>query len=137
MADAPPDDGTAPSPASGGLLGTVREFVLTVVQLLQTRLEIFASDLDEERLRLRGFLWLAAATIFCLGFAVVLGVVFVVAMLWDRFGVLAIGILSLVFLALGTALTLAIRNRARSRPRLFATTLDEFAKDRDRLTPRR
>lgn len=136
MAAPAPEDNAAP-PSAGGLLAAIRDLALTVVALLQTRLEIFASEVEEERLRLREFLWFAVATVFCLGFAIVLAAVFVVALLWDRFGVFAIGALGLVFLALGIGLAMSLRARARSRPRLFAATLGELAKDRKRLEPRR
>lgn len=136
MAEPAPENDPAPA-SPGRLLTAIRDLALTVVALLQTRLEIFASEVDEERLRLREFLWFAVATVFCLGFAIVLAAVFIVALLWDRFGVFAIGGLCLVFLALGTGLAMTLRKRTGSRPRLFAATLGELAKDRKRLTPRR
>lgn len=136
MAEPAPDSDPAPA-SPGGLLAAVRDLALTVVALLQTRLEIFASEVEEERLRLREFLWFAVATVFCLGFAIVLAAVFIVALLWDRFGVFAIGGLCLIFLALGIGLALSLRARTRSRPRFLGATLGELAKDRERLTPRR
>ena len=138
MAAPAPEDNAAP-PSAGGLLAAIRDLALTVVALLQTRLEIFASEVEEERLRLRlrEFLWFAVATVFCLGFAIVLAAVFIVALLWDSFGVFAFGALCLAFLALGIGLAMSLRARARSRPRLFAATLGELAKDRERLEPRR
>ena len=136
MAEPAPENDSAP-PLPGGLLSAIRALALTVVALLQTRLEIFASEVGEERLRLREFLWFTVATVFCIGFAIVLAAVFIVALLWDRFGAFAIGALCLVFLALGIGLAMSLRARARSRPRLFAATLGELAKDRERLTPRR
>ncbi len=136
MAEPAPENDSAP-PLPGGLPSAIRALALTVVALLQTRLEIFASEVGEERLRLREFLWFTVATVFCIGFAIVLAAVFIVALLWDRFGAFAIGALCLVFLALGIGLAMLLRARARSRPRLFAATLGELAKDRERLTPRR
>lgn len=134
MADAAP--GNDPTPPAGGLLAAIRDLALTVVALLQTRLEILATELDEERLRVRQFLWHAAAIVCCFGLAIVLAIVFVVALAWDRFGILAVGVLGLVFLAIGTGLALSLRAKARSRPRFLAATLGELGKDRDRLTPR-
>ena len=39
-------------------------------------------------------------------------------------------------LLLGAGMAISVRNRMHARSRLFSTSLDELAKDKDQLTPR-
>src|SRR5260370_30687521 len=82
-----------------GLLDSLRNLAKTFVALLQTRLEIFASEIDEGRARLARIALLPAVAAFCLGLAVVLRLVFLVGLFWDRNRPLAIGVLSGVLAA--------------------------------------
>src|SRR6266849_5348898 len=86
-----------------GLLDSLRNLAKTFVALLQTRLEIFASEIDEGRARLAKIAVLAAVAAFCLGLAVVLLVFFLVMLFWDTNRLLAIGVLTGVFAAGGIA----------------------------------
>lgn len=118
---------------SGGILHSVRQLGATFVDLLQTRIEIVATEFEEERVRLRQALVLALIAGFSLAVAALLAVFFLVVMFWDTHRLIAIGMLFLVFFGIGGGCVLRLVRDGRTRPRLFATTVSELAKDGERL----
>jgi uncharacterized membrane protein YqjE len=119
--------------AGGGLLHSLRNFARTLLAAAQTRLEILATELEEERLRLEQLLALALAAAFCLGMGVLLSALFIVAYFWDSHRLEAIAILAGAFLAGGAALGWLLRSKARARGKPFAATRGEIARDRAAL----
>ena len=116
-----------------GLLDSLRTLAKTFVALLQTRLEIVASEIDEGRARLARIALLAAIAAFCLGLAVVLLVFFLVMLFWDTNRLLAIGVLTGVFAAGGIAACLVLRLEMVRRPKFLSATLEELRKDAKKL----
>jgi uncharacterized membrane protein YqjE len=116
-----------------GLLDSLRNLAGTFIAVLQTRLEIFASELDEQRELLARIAVLAAVAAFCLALAVILVVLFIVVLFWDTYRLLAIGALAGVFSAGALVALLMLRSAVKRRPRLLAATLAELRKDRSRL----
>jgi len=116
-----------------GLLDSLRNLARTFVALVQTRLEIFASELDEGRAHLERIAVLAAIAAFCLGLAVVLLVFFLVVLFWDTNRLLAIGVLAGIFAAGGIAAALRLRAVIAQRPKFLLATLEELRKDARKL----
>lgn len=126
----------APGGQSPGLVQSLRRLAATLVALLQTRLELLANELEEERVRLvQVLLWGCIALAFLL-LGVVMLTLFVVVLFWDTHRVLVSGLLALTFIAIGLAAVAVARSRARARSRLFSASLAELANDREQLTPR-
>jgi uncharacterized membrane protein YqjE len=117
-----------------GLLASLQQFVATVLELLQTRAEIVATEFEEERERLRELVVFGSVALFCLGFGFFFLTLFVVVLFWDSYRVYAVGGFALLYVGLGISSAVILRQRLKTRPRLFETTLAEFAKDRERLT---
>ena len=115
--------------ARGGLLYSVKHLATSLLAAARTRLEILVTEIEEERVRLEQMLLVALGAVFCLGMGVVLSVFFVVVLFWDTHRLAAVGSLAGGFLALGVVLGLVLRDKAKSRPRLFAATRGELAKD--------
>ena len=115
------------------LLESLRNLVRTFLAIVQTRLEIFASEIDEQRALLARIAVLSAIAAFCLGLAVILLVLFVVVLFWDTNRLLAIGVLAGVFAAGGIVACLMLRSAITGRPKLLAATLAELRKDRTKL----
>ena len=88
---------------SEGLLDSLRNLARTFIAIVQTRIEIFASEIDEERARLARIAVLAAVAALCIALAVVLLVFFLVVLFWDTNRLLAIGVLAGAFAAGGIA----------------------------------
>jgi uncharacterized membrane protein YqjE len=118
---------------TAGLLESLRNLARTFVAILQSRLDIVASDIDEARARLARIVVLAAVAGFCLGLALILLVFFLVVMFWDTDRLLAIGVLAGVFAAGGIAACLMLRAANARRPRFLSATFAELRKDRTKL----
>lgn len=125
----------AGGPATG-ILQSLRNLATTLVALLQNRIELLATDLEEERIRLLELLFWAAGALFFFALGVLMITMFVVLLLWDSHRLAGIIVLAAVFLAIGVGLAIGVRNRMHMRSRLFSASLDELAKDKDRLTSR-
>src|SRR5437867_12516895 len=118
---------------SEGLLDSLRNLARTFLAIVQTRIEIFASEIDEERARLARIAVLAAVTALCIALAVILLVFFLVVMFWDTDRLLAIGVLAGVFAVGGLAACLGLRAAISQLPKFLSTTLAELRKDRAKL----
>lgn len=118
------------------LLESLRGLSKTFIALVQTRIEIFASEVDEERTRLARIVVLAMIAAFCLGLALVLLVLLVVVVFWDTNRLLAIGIIAGVFMLGALAALVSLRRALRQRPRFLSATLAELRKDGKELERR-
>ncbi len=128
--------GPAGGPATG-LLDSLRRLASTVIEMLQTRIELASTEIEEEGARMAGLLLLAAAAFYCLTIGLVFGGMFVIVALWDSFRLWAVGGLTLFFVGSALVIWLVFRQRYKSRPRFLSATLAEFRKDRDMLEPTR
>jgi len=115
------------------LLESLRSLAKTFVALVQTRIEIFASEVDEERTRVARILVLAVVALFFLGLAVVLGVLLVAVLFWENNRLLALGVLAGLFALAGIVALLMLRSEIRRRPKFLAATLAELRKDEKEL----
>ncbi len=122
--------------AATGILQSLRNLAATLVALLQNRLELLVTDLEEERIRLLQLLFWAAGALFFFALGVLMVTMLIVLLLWDSHRIVGVAVLAAVFLAIGVGLAIGVRNRMHVRPRLFSSSLDELAKDKDRLTSR-
>jgi len=116
-----------------GLLDSLATLAATLVAIAQTRLELLSSDLEGEREHVFSLLASTLMALFCLGVGVVLVAVLIVVAFWDTQRLVVLGSLSGFFLAVGVAAGWLAMRRARTRPRLFATSLAELLKDRQQL----
>ncbi len=117
-----------------GLFGSVKNLAASLVSHLYTRLELFAIEFAEEKLRLTSLLFTAILALFFTFMTLVLAVLFVVAVYWDTpYRLRAVILLAVLFLA-GAAITGGmVRAKLKSRPRLFEASLAELYKDRQQL----
>ena len=118
---------------SSGIFGSLKKALAVFVASFHTRLELFVTELEEERERLKQTLVLTLLLFFGLGLGFILLNIFAVALFWQRGWILAIGALAAVYLAVGVIAALALRSKILNRPGLFPATLAELRKDSDRL----
>jgi len=128
-------DKSAPENAghSESLLESLRGLAKTFIALVQTRIELFASEVDEERTRLARIVVLAVVALFCLGLAVVLGVLLVAVLFWEDNRLLALGVLAGLFALAGIVALVMLRSDIRRRPKFLTATLAELRKDEKEL----
>lgn len=121
--------------AAEGLLTSLRRFGATAIELVQVRLELIGTEIEEQKLRIMGGLVWAALGAMLIGLGLVLLVGFVVLLFWDSYRLHAVAVLTVVFLGGGA---LALRHaaaRLKSAPGAFATSVAELAQDREALVP--
>jgi uncharacterized membrane protein YqjE len=126
------EDG-ASSNRSAGFVENFKALLATASAALHTRLELFVTELEEERERLKQMLLLTLLLFFGLSFGLVLLTVFAVAFFWERGWILALGGLAALYLGIGVGAGVMLRKKILTRPGLFPATLSELGKDRDRL----
>lgn len=119
-----------------GLLQALGDMAATLVAMLHTRLDLLSNDLEEDRERLLSLALTALGALFLLGVGVVLVALVLVALFWDGHRVLVLSLLALAFLATGFAAGVRARRLARTKPRVFTSSLAELFKDRQRLESR-
>ena len=100
---------------------------------LHTRFELFVTELEEERERLKQILTLIFIAIFGISFGFVLFTIFIVALFWQSGWIPAIGILALIYFGVAVFAAVKLRSAILKRPGLFPATLTELGKDRDDL----
>ncbi len=119
--------------AGSGLMASVKRLTGSLIAILSTRLELLANELQEERVRLTQMLLFALIALFCLGTGLMLLNAFVVVLFWDDHRLLALGLLSLVYLIAGAAVAMVVRAKVQTGSKLFAASLAELDKDRQAL----
>lgn len=126
----------AESGRATGLLASLRRLLATFAEILHTRLEILSVELEEEGGRLRELFLYALVALFFLGFGLLLLTLFVVVLFWDSHRLPVLAGITALYLVIGVGAALMVLDKLKARPRLFAATLAELGKDRERLTPR-
>jgi uncharacterized membrane protein YqjE len=123
----------AESKRSPSFLQSLKAALAALSSALHTRVELFVTELEEERERLKQALLLTLLLFFCLSFGFILLTIFLVALFWENGWIFAIGGLAALYLAVGIAAAVMLRKKILTRPGLFPASLAELGKDRDRL----
>ena len=121
--------------AGPGGSGPVHGLGSSVLGLLRTRLELFALELQEEKLRAARLLVWAAVVLALVVAAVLLLVGTLALFLWRAAGYAGLIGLTALVLAAAVALYLAGRRRILGAPAPFSATAAEFHKDMECLRP--
>ncbi|MGV3772360.1 MAG: phage holin family protein [Verrucomicrobiales bacterium] len=129
---APHANSSAPG---GGIFHSARSLMATWVAILRTRVEIISTELEEQREWLEQLVIYGVASLFLLSFGLLLLTLFVVMCFWESHRLLVLGIFSGLYLLGGFGAVLAFRSKVRNKPKLFAATADELAKDHAYLQP--
>jgi uncharacterized membrane protein YqjE len=118
------------SPASPGILGSIRTLADGLVASAHDRLGLISLELQEEKFRLiQTFFWISAVF-----FAGVMAITFVsltlVYLFWESARLAVLIALSAVYTGALVALIVAFRRYLARQPRLLAATLHELEEDR-------
>lgn len=123
-------------PPGSGLFASVRGLAATAVALLRTRLELLATELEEEKLRLLSIIIYGAAALFMFCAGLVLLAVFLAALFWDSHRLSVMGGLTAIFLLGGCVTWWLLLRQVRAGSRLFSASLAELAQDHQALRDR-
>ena len=121
---------------SRGLVVSLRELARTLVTMIHTRTELFALELARERTRLIRLLLFGIIALVFLALGMVTATIFVIVLFWDSQRLLAIGLLTLIYLGIGAALAFAARREIAAAASPFSASLGELKKDREKLFSR-
>ncbi|HNA02462.1 MAG TPA: phage holin family protein [Rhodocyclaceae bacterium] len=116
-----------------GLFGSLRGSAASLLALARVRLDLFATELQEEKVRAGLTLVYGAAAVFCLSFGVLFLAIAVTVMLWDSNRLLALGVFSAIFLTCGAFFAVTARRYAHPGKRPFAESVAELKRDGEAL----
>ena len=125
------DPGAAgPAP---GVIASLRSLAANAVGIIRTRLELFANEFEEERIRTLQIILLGAVAFFCAAVGVLLVTTWIVVALWDQYRLITLAVLALAYLIVAAIVVVKLKSKTAERPKLFATSLAELTRDRDLL----
>ncbi|HJW04446.1 MAG TPA: phage holin family protein [Azospira sp.] len=117
---------------SSGFFASLKHLLATLVSTGKTRLELLATELEEEKIRLTRQLVFTVAALIFLGIGMVLLVALITAAFWEsRIAIFAI--FSLIFIGAGLALAFSAQRLGRRHDGLFASSINELKADLDAL----
>lgn len=116
-----------------GLFASVKTLLGSLLGMAQTRLELLASELEEERLRLIRLLFYSLLMLFFFCLGIVSLTLLVVTVFWDTQRLAAIGVATAAYLGIAAWLATYVVRQARHKPRLFSISIAELAADRAAL----
>ena len=116
------------------LIASLRRVCSTLIAIAQTRFELLATEVEEERARLGLILLHGYLTVGCLSVGILLATLAFVLAWWERNPVVAVIIPAFVFCAAGAWSLVRLRALLRQKPRVFAASIDELTKDRAALS---
>jgi uncharacterized membrane protein YqjE len=117
-----------------GLLGSIERLFTTFIDVVQTRVELASTELEEERERLQEIVVLGLITVFLVGLGIVMLTIVVVLVFWEKHRIAVLGGIAGFYLLLGVIAGLRVLYIAKNKPRLFTSTLSELEKDREHLS---
>lgn len=107
----------------------------TLLSICQTRLELLANEMQEERLHVEQMMLYGSIALLFFGLSIMLLTVFVVVLFWDSYRLPVLGGLAGLFFVAGILMWNSLHRMARERHKLFSASLAELSDDRDRLSP--
>lgn len=117
--------------AHSRLFDSLRRLLDTAAGIAQLRLQLFGTELEQEKLRVYGALLRAAFALVLLGTAMMLAATFVLLLFWDSARLQALAVLVLLFTGAGVwCLKLATRTLQSPPGGVFALSLGELQQDR-------
>ncbi len=122
------------SAAGAGLARSLQRLADTAVGIVQVRLALFGTELEQEKRRLYEVLLRAAIGLLLLGLALVLAIAFVVLLFDHGYRLAVVGVLALGFAAGSAWLLRSARDRLGAGDgSTFALSLQELQRDRQGL----
>lgn len=123
-------------PRSRGLYSSLRGLLANGIALLQTRLELLSTELQEEKARLLSLLLYGIAALLLLAVGVIFLAVFFAVLLWETDRLLVLGICAALFLGGGVLALMTALRLVRAQSQFLAASLAELAHDRAALERR-
>lgn len=105
----------------------------TALATAQARLELLGTEIELEKRRILGAIFLAALALLLIGLGLVLLTGFIVLLFWEGYQLAATATLTLLFLLLGLLLLVAANRRMSQGSYLFSASAAMLATDQAEL----
>lgn len=116
-----------------GFFNSIKQLLSTALEIAQVRLELVGTEVEQEKRRLfDGLLW-GAIAVLCIGVGLTLFCGFIILLLWDGYRLAAIGVLSVLFIAMGVIFSLHAMKKVRNQSTMFNASLSELKQDQTAL----
>lgn len=115
-----------------GLWASAQNLLATLVAIVQTRVELLATELEEEKRRLLSVMAWGAVAVLMACFGLVFLAVFVTVLFWDDRVVVA-GVIAVLFLASGGLAWWRVEQLLKASSGLLAASIGELDGDRQAL----
>lgn len=112
---------------------SIKGLAETGLATLQTRIELLAVEVKEEKLRVGCFLFDTVLAALFVGFGFIFLLGFITVLLWDTHRLLALGVATAVLFLAGIWAASRASTRLRAGSQLFAASLAEITHDREAL----
>ncbi len=104
-----------------------------LVAVVQTRLELLSTEVEEEWQRLLQILVSTFIALFFLALGIAMLTILVVTLFWDTHRTLVTILFAALYLGIGVYFSLAVRAKVHEKSKLFSASLIELTKDRQQL----
>jgi uncharacterized membrane protein YqjE len=118
-------------PRKPGVLASLRRLGATLVEVLHTRAELLARELERERVRITRLLLLGIVALFFLALGAITFTIFIVVLFWDSQRLVAIGFLTVLYFALAIGFAMLAKRDAAQSAKPFTSTVAQLKKDRE------
>ena len=115
-----------------GLFAALKNIPVTLLAIGQTRLELFANEVEAEKLTVLRMLLLAQAMMFCAGLGLLLAVALITLLMWDQ-RVVVVAVFAALFLLAAALFYRALMRIVNAPEPAFAATLAELREDMRQL----
>jgi uncharacterized membrane protein YqjE len=119
-----------------GLFDSLKALLATLLGIVHSRVELLSTEMEEQFARVVSLLVWGLVVLFFAFTGVILSAIALIVLFWDSNRVLAAAALAAAFVLLTVVVAAGFVSRAKARPRLFKTSLDELEKDRSQLDSR-
>lgn len=119
-----------------GLLHSIKQLLATLLSMTQTRMELFATELQSDIQRLGATLLWSLAALFALGIGCFLAALTLIFIFWDTHRVLVSICVTAAFFGFTLLAVLIVAKRLRDHPRLLQGTLTELQRDQEAFRTR-
>lgn len=115
-----------------GLFTSIKTLAGTLLGVAQTRLELLANELEEDRLRMIKLIYFSFFMLFFFFLGMVLLTLLIIIAFWDSYRILAITLIATTYLSIAAGLAIYVVRelKGKSRSKLFAASVAEIIKDR-------
>lgn len=112
----------------GGVLGSAKGSIATVLSIVRTRLELLGNEIKEEKLRFVRMLLLALVAAFGLLIGALLTIAWLLALYWEH-RVVILGSFTALFFLIGGLAGQAVRSAMNRPDNLFSSSMAELQED--------